>query len=555
MTEPMTNVDNFWLCMDDPTNLMVIAGFMEFEEVIDFERLCATVGHRLLCFDRFKKRVVRPVSGVGVPDWEFDTHFDIRSHLHRVALPAPGDRNALQEMVGDLMVTPLDQTKPLWQGHLIENYGQGCVMFFRMHHCIADGIALIHVLLSMTDTEADAPWPEGKPEKEKRQRSFLSKIPFGSMIEKVGETVSRTRELGRKATEGVVDAISNPFHLMELTRTGAGMAVDTAGVLAKLALLPPHPANSFKGELGIRKCVAWTEPISLGNIKTVGRVVEATLNDVLVATVTGALRRYLKKRNDNVNEIELQVTVPVNIRKPGTEFEMGNKFSLVWLALPVHIEDPVLRLREVKRRMDRLKNAPDAFVGFSILSALGMSPAKVAKKAAQIFASKSTAVLTNVPGPRQPLWFSGKKVCNMMFWVPRAGRVGLGISILSYDGNVTVGLAADAGLVPDPEAVLEGFKEDFYYLLDLVKSGKVFTDPLVVNDRYMEAMARAEEKNEDASEAEAVKCSALTQSGRICGKNAVPGAAYCGIHQDYKADSQEGHEITEEVTPDDLPAN
>ena len=384
----------------------------------------------------------------------------------------------------------------------------------------------------------------------------MSKIPFGSMIEKVGETVSRTRELGRKATEGVVDAISNPFHLMELTRTGAGMAVDTAGVLAKLALLPPHPANSFKGELGIRKCVAWTEPISLGNIKTVGRVVEATLNDVLVATVTGALRRYLKKRNDNVNEIELQVTVPVNIRKPGTEFEMGNKFSLVWLALPVHIEDPILRLREVKRRMDKLKKAPDAFVGFSILNALGMSPTKIAKKAAQLFASKSTAVLTNVPGPRQPLWFSGKKVRNMMFWVPRAGRVGLGISILSYDGNVTVGLAADAGLVPDPEAVLEGFKEDFYYLLDLVKSGKVFTDPLVVNDRYMEAIARAERENEDESEADLVKCGALTQSGRICGKNAVPGAAYCGIHQDYTAeDSQEGQEITEEAAPGDLPAS
>jgi WS/DGAT/MGAT family acyltransferase len=529
----MDNVDNFWLCMDDPTNLMVITGFMELEEVPSMERLKATLEHRLLCFDRFKRRIQRPLSGVGVPDWEEDAHFDIRSHLHRVALPEPGDRKALQEMVGDLMSVPLDQTKPLWQAHMIENYGTGCAVFFRIHHCIADGISLIQVLLSMTDSVEDAPWPQPKCQNEDKQPSG-SRLPFASVIRGVKGAIRTTRSLGKKLTDEVAGTISNPFHLIELTRTGAGLAVDTASVLAKLALLPPHPANSFRGKLGVQKCAAWTEPISLGNIKTVGRVVEATLNDVLIATVTGALRRYLKRRNDKVNELELQVTVPVNIRKPGTELELGNKFSLVWLALPVHIEDPILRLREVKRRMDKLKHAPDAFVGFSILNALGMSPAKVAKKAAHMFANKSSAVLTNVPGPRKPLYFSGKKVSNMMFWVPRAGRVGLGISILSYDGKVTVGLATDAGLVPDPEKILEGFEEDFNYLLDLVKSGKVFADPLVINDRYEEARARLE-----AEEAELPKCIALTKSGRQCRKNAVLGSDYCPIHQNYEPEQSE----------------
>ncbi|MCP4347361.1 MAG: wax ester/triacylglycerol synthase family O-acyltransferase [Desulfobacterales bacterium] len=482
MTEPMSNVDNFWLCMDDPTNLMVISGFMEFANPLDFELLCETVENRLLCFERFKKRAKRSSSGIGSPVWELDPHFDILSHIHRVALPAPGDRETLQEMIGDLSATPLDDTKPLWQTHLIENYGEGCALFFRIHHCIADGIALIYVLLSMADTEPNAPQPECKVADKKS-----SSLSIGSVIKNVKGKIEATQKIGEKAVREVVGAISNPFHFIEMTRTGAKFATDTAGVLAKLALMPQHPANSFKGNLGVRKRAVWTEPMELGDVKVVGRAVQATLNDVLIATVTGALRRYLQKRNDRVNELDLVVAIPVNIRKPGTEFELGNKFSLVFLSLPVHLEDPVLRLREVKRRMDELKRSPDAFVGFQVLNTLGFSPAGVAHKAAQVLANKFTAVLTNVPGPRDPLYFAGEKIKNMMFWVPRSGRVGLGISIFSYDGKVTVGLSTDAGLVPDPEVILEGFEEDFNYLLDLVNTGKVFEEPLVLHDRYKEA--------------------------------------------------------------------
>jgi len=542
MTEKMTNVDNFWLCMDEPTNLMEITGFMEFERPLNFERLKATVEHRLLCFDRFRQRVVRTMSGVGVPDWEFDEHFDIRSHVHRLALPSPGSKTDLQEMISDLMAIPLDQTKPLWQFYLIENYGTGSVLFAKLHHCIADGIALIQVLLSMTDTTSDAPWPESKTKGRKADKSLLSFLPVKSVFRGIKGAVDTTRLVRKKVAEEVMGAVSNPFHAIDLARTGAGLAVDAASVITRLTLLPPHPANSFRGELGVRKCVAWTEPITLKHVKTVGQAVEATLNDVLIATVTGALRRYLKKRNDNVNELELQVTVPVNIRKPGTEFDLGNKFSLVWLALPVHIEDPVLRLREVKRRMDKLKRSPDAFVVFSVLNALGMSPVKVAKRAAHIFANKSTGVLTNVPGPRQPLYFSGEKIRNTMFWVPKIGRVGLGISIFSYAGTVTVGIVSDEKRVPDPASILEGFETDFNALLNLVISGKIYDGPLVINDRYLEAVQKTEEDEKETVPAEPDlkpdlkpgQCKALARNGRQCKNHARPGSEYCGVHQNYE---------------------
>jgi WS/DGAT/MGAT family acyltransferase len=491
MAEPMTNADNFWLCMDEPTNRMLIVGFMEFEELIDFQRLLSTVETRLLSFQRFGERVVKPALGVGVPYWETDKHFDIRHHVQRVALPRPGDKAALQDMISNLMTTPLDPNKPLWQVHLIENYGQGCVALFRIHHCIADGIALVHVLLSLADKSPDAAWRESRPKKKKKSSSLGSILPFGALSKNIQKVTKTTQQLRKRIIEEFKESISDPSHM------------------------PSDPETAFKGNLEVRKSVVWTEPMSLDKIKTIGRSIStATLNDVLITTVTGAMRRYLKGRNYPVNELDLRVTVPVNIREHGTEFELGNKFSLVFLALPVYIEDPVLRLKEVKRRMDDLKKAPDALVSFGVLSVIGFLPAFVARKAAQFFGNKASAVMTNVPGPRQPLYFAGKKIHNMMFWVPRSGSIGLGISIFSYDGKLTVGIAADKGLMPDPENLLEGFEDEFNYLLDLVTSGKIYDKPLVLYDRYQET-----------------RCKALTRSGEQCKKRSVPGFEYCNVHQ------------------------
>ena len=274
--------------------------------------------------------------------------------------------------------------------------------------------------------------------------------------------------------------------------------------------------------------------MALDRIKKVGKAINtATLNDVLIATVTGAMRRYLKTRNTPVNELDLRVTVPVNIRKPGTEFELGNKFSLVFLPLPVHLEDPILRLKEVKQRMDRLKKSPDPYINFGLLSSIGYLPPGIAKKAAAVFGNKATGVLTNVPGPRQPLYFAGEKIEKFMFWVPRSGRIGLGISILSYNENVIVGIASDEKLMPDPEVLLEGFEDEFNHLLDLVQSGKIEDEPLVLHDRYEEAQesAEAEESKQDRETTHAGKCKAITKSGKRCKNRARAGTKFCNVHR------------------------
>jgi len=335
------------------------------------------------------------------------------------------------------------------------------------------------------------------------------------VVKSIGYVSDATQKAGKKIIDEVKEVISKPDHLMELAKSGSVLATDVGSVLTKLLIMPADPKTAFKGRLGVRKTAVWTEPILLDKIKSVGRAISTTtLNDVLIATVTGAMRRYLKSKNYPVNKLDLRVTVPVNIRKPGTEFELGNKFSLVFLALPVYLEDPILRLKEVNRRMNHLKKSADPYVNFGLLSVMGLLPPGIAKNVAHLFGNKASAVLTNVPGPREPLYFAGKKIHNIMFWVPRSGAVGLGISILSYDGKVTVGLASDEGLMPDPEVLLEDFEDEFDYLLGLVKSGKIFDEPLVLHDRYQEA-----------------RCKALTKSGEQCKKRSMPGLEYCKVHQ------------------------
>jgi diacylglycerol O-acyltransferase / wax synthase len=559
LSKTMTQADNFWYSMDDPVNLMIITGFWEFESTLDYNRLFATLEATLTSFPRFKQKVVPAASGLGLPEWVTDKHYDLRSHLHRIALPDPGDKNELQDMISQLIVSNLDHNKPLWDVHLIENYQKGCVLFFRLHHCIADGIALMHVLHSMADTEPDAPWPEPKTfEKKiiKRQNSLFS---FNTMISSAKKAVEKGQKTGKAVVKEIKNISSNPESLKFMAKFAANLPADIGAVLSKNTIMKADPNTAFKGKLGVQKKVVWTDPVPLDRIKALGKAISsATLNDILIATVTGAMRRYLKTRNTPINELDLRVTVPVNIRKPGTEFELGNKFSLVFLSLPVFLDDPVLRLKEVKRRMDKLKISADPYVNFGLLSTIGYLPGALAQRAARLFGDKASGVLTNVPGPKKPLYFAGKKITNIMFWVPRSGAIGLGISILSYNGKVTIGIASDCGLMPDPETLLEGFEEEFNHLIDIVQSGKIDQDPLVLYDRFKEKDPhqpdlKANKSSGSLKPGSKLKskpkfkpglCGALTKSDKPCRNKAVKGESFCHRHRK----PQEEESLLEDVT-------
>jgi len=437
---PMASIDAAWLGMEDPTNLMMVTGVLALDGRADLKRLRLTLDRRLKPFGRFHQRVVRPRASM--PHWEDDETFDIDNHLSHVALPAPGDDNGLREMVSELMSVPLDFTKPLWHMHVIDNYHGGSVVLARIHHSIADGIALVRVMLSLTDESADA-----KPPRAAAKRPATGfRMPLDWLPSAVGRGLARGQEL-----------VANPDRAMGLARVGAHGAYR----LGRLVVLPPDPETVFKGKLGRRKRAAWSEPVPLDDFKTIGKAFGATVNDVLVAVTTGALRRYMEKRGKPTSGVAIRASVPVNLRSLDQAHQMGNAFGLVFLTLPIGIVDPVRRVRAIKKEMDELKGSPEALVAFGLLSLMGLAPVEVEQLGLRFFGSKATAVLTNVPGPRQPLYMAGRKIDKVMFWVPQSGHLGLGISILSYNGGVMLGIATDAGLVPDPERIVESFKVEF----------------------------------------------------------------------------------------------
>jgi WS/DGAT/MGAT family acyltransferase len=386
--------------------------------------------------------------------WTADPNFDLAAHVHRVGLPGPHGPESLREVVSDLMSTPLDFSKPLWQCHLIDGVGGGCAVVMRVHHCIGDGLALVHVLLSMTDEVPVAATPMPQWVHRTLRRHLADRL--GWLIDKtdaaVGTAFHTAEGIGNIVCQGAQAAL-HPSRTLDLIRSAADGAKVLFGILSR----PPDPRTLFKGPLGVSKRAAWSRPFPLDQVKAIGHRLGATVNDVLLTAVAGGLRRYLDRHPGQKPNLEIHAMVPVNLRPPERADDLGNRFGLVYLALPVPVASPLARLGLIKERMDALKHSPEPLVSFQLLSALGLAPREVAGPLINLFGSKATAVMTNVIGPKRPIYFCGRQVQDLMFWVPQSGRMGLGVSILSYDGRVRVGVATDGGLVSDPEGIAEAF--------------------------------------------------------------------------------------------------
>ena len=455
---PMSNVDKAWLGMDTPVNLMMINGVLLFDEVIDFERFAHLVRERLVGrYARFRQRVAQEN---GRYFWEDDPYFDIRTHVRHVALPAPGDVTTLQQFVSSHLSEELEPHRPLWRMYLVENVAGGCAVYARIHHCIADGVALVQVLLSLTDETADADLAPQFPALVAPRAE-----PPGSLAGAVLGPGLRLAGLGTRSLVGLTrrmvhegfQTASDPRRLVELAYVGGLISTTTAAILGKLILLPPDNPSALRGALGTYKRVVWSECFDLEMVKAIGRALGATVNDVLVTVAAGALRRYMLERG---GPVDVRAMVPINLRNPGADLELGNQFALLYLDLPVETAAPLERLRNVKRQMDLMKSSPEPLIVYEILKVIGMIPGQAADWATAWFSGKASLVLTNVPGPRAQIYFAGKALRNLMFWVPQTGTISSGLSIISYHGTVMVGLMADEGLIPDPERVIAAFEAE-----------------------------------------------------------------------------------------------
>jgi WS/DGAT/MGAT family acyltransferase len=450
--EKISAVDTAWLRMDRPGNLMMISGVLILRERVKLARLQATIEERFLRFKRFRQR---PVQATGIWSWETDPAFDLDAHVAHIALPGNAGTKELQTLMSRLASTPLDPVRPLWQFHLIENYAGGSAVIVRIHHCYADGIALIQVMLSMTDAKPRGP-PAMPPPPVRSERAGGDDM-ISQLVQPVAGAMKIAKKIGGTLIERGVAIWQDPSKAVALAEKGNALTVE----IAKLAMMGEDSATRFKGKPGVAKRVAWAEPISLTEVKTIGKALQASVNDVLLSCVAGALRAYCVQKGDPVEGVVIRALVPINLRPLEKAYRLGNQFGLVFLDLPIGIENPVERLYAVRANMAALKGSYQPVLALGLLAAMGAGPKVLQDQLLSAMARNATAVMTNVPGPQQPLYIAGGKIETLMFWVPQSGDIGMGVSILSYNGQVQFGLITDRALCPDPERVIAKFAPEF----------------------------------------------------------------------------------------------
>ena len=407
----MASVDAAWLHMDRPVNELIVNAVLWFDEPLDDAAIREAVGTRLVAnHPRFAERVDDRGAAawwVPVPD------FDAMSQVTRERLAEPGDLAALTRHVSRIASTPLPRERPLWHVHVVDGYLGGTALVARMHHCIADGVALFRVLMSLSDEAQDGRLGAPQPASTVSPRSGI-----------------------RRAGDRVIDAAK-----------AARSALALAG-------LPPDRRTSLRTPLSTAKTIRWSDPLPLDAIKTAARTSGATINDVVLAALSAALRRRLAHHDGP--ERDVRAVLPVNLRPlDRAEIELGNRFGLVFLKLPVTTLDASERIAIIRRRTAALKRSATAPVALGILTVVGLAHRRVVRVVIDIFSAKGSLVVTNVPGPRHDLHLAGRRVAGVIAWPPQSGSLGVGVSVISYAGRVVLGVMSDDRALPDPDALLD----------------------------------------------------------------------------------------------------
>jgi WS/DGAT/MGAT family acyltransferase len=456
--ERMSSVDTAWLRMDGPANSMMIVGVAVTGTPIppaDFRRM---IEQRLLCFTRFRRRVEPDPLGAS---WVEDDAFDLDAHLVLDELPGPAGKHELQALVSRLASETLDPRRPMWQVHLIRRYEGGSAWIIRVHHCYADGMAMMRVLLSLTEQDAD-PALAGRPPGRSSRPDALPVLGWlQHLAMPAGDILEHALAEGARLLASGAHQLLHPGRAAALVGTLGGMAGEFVRVLA----LPDDPATPLRGDLSGHKTVAWASPIPLHEVRTIGRVLGCSVNDVLMSTVAGALGGHLRRQGFETRNLRVRASVPVNLRETDEAPSLGNRFGLVFVDLALGLANPLRRLEVTREAMAAAKGSLQPATSLMSLGLMGMLPAAAQTSFVESFSRKATAVVSNVPGPQAPLQICGQRVTEMYFWVPQSGSMSLGFSILSYAGQVHVGMIADRAVVPSPAAVVERFTAEFEKLL------------------------------------------------------------------------------------------
>ena len=463
MTDRLNPLDVSFLYFETPTTAMHVGGVATFQPPdtgFDYDRLVELIGQRIGLVPRYRQKVRQVPGRLANPVWVDDEDFDLTYHVRRSALPRPGSDAQLRELVGRLMSRQLDRNRPLWETYLVEGLSGGRVAIItKTHHAMVDGVSAVDigtVMLDVTPTPREVPADDWRPAR--------SPGPLGLVAGAVGDLVLRPTQALDTARTAVVDVRATAGRVAEV----AGGVWASARSIARAA--PESPLNVRIGQQR-RYGMAAT---SLDDHRRVRKAHGGTVNDVVLATVSGALRTWLLTRGEAVTpSTVVRAMVPVSVRHDEAgRSAPGNRVSSYFVDLPVGEGNPLVRLHQVAFAMRGHKESGQSVGAEALVQLSGFAPPTIHALGARVAAGMTrrvfNLVVTNVPGPQYPLYAAGARMLEMYPVVPLALGQAVSIGATSYDGAVFYGLNADRDALPDVDVLAQCLEESLAELVGTV---------------------------------------------------------------------------------------
>ena len=462
----MSLQDASFLYIEDDVTPMHVGSVAIFEgPPPTHAELAACFEAKLHLVPRYRQKVRLLPWNLGLPLWVDDRHFNLDYHLRRTAIPAPGGRQELHNLVGRVMSQHLDRARPLWEVWAVEGLEDGCWGFVsKVHHAMVDGVAATDLMSVIFDAQpnakpvAAAPW---RPERELSSIELLGHAVAGALspLEQLRGAASVVRAPARAAARGV-DAVR--------------------GFVLFVDLLRPRPGTSLNGDYGPHR--RWMSTHArLDDIKAIRRALGGTVNDTVLTVITRGFRDLLGKRGETLEGRVVRTMVPVSVRAPDERGELNNRVSAVFVDLPVGLDEPLARLEDIRRQMDGLKDSQGAVAGERLVRMAGFAPPMLAamggRLAARLPMRSVNTVTTNVPGPQHPLYFAGRRMLETSALIPLATAMRIAIGIFSYDGNVTFGVTGAYDTAPDIDVLCRGIDDGVAELLAMLPRSQRPTSP------------------------------------------------------------------------------
>ncbi len=458
----LTALDASFLGLEDESVHMHVGAVLLFEAGplrtpeggIDAERLRSYVASRLHLVPRYRQRLAyTPIEQH--PVWVDDQSFNLFYHIRHTSLPKPGDERQLKRLSGRIFSQKLDHTKPLWELWIVEGLASGrFALISKMHHCMVDGLAgvdLLTVSLSPTPSNEIEPAPPWEPRPAPSDLEMLA-----------GEALRRTK-VSLSVVRSGATALARPLGSLRAVVERASGLVEAVGT----GLAPASPTPLNPKHIGPHRRFDWLR-MELAEVKAVRAALGGTVNDVVLATATGALRRFLQRRGVPTAGLDFRALVPVNVRPRGARGELGNRIAELIARLPIDEADPRERLARVIDVTTKLKASHQVQAAEVIKELSDWTLGSVLTALLQIATRQRSynVIITNVPGPEIPLFLLGAPLCDAYPMVPLFQTQALGIALFSYAGALHWGLCADWDRVPDLHELVHEIRDSFAELRD-----------------------------------------------------------------------------------------